>query len=324
MKRTIILLVLVFSLLPASQVYGQLEGVTRQRSCVVCKKEKPTTEFSGKSTTCKACVQKATDEKKRNEQQAAERRRQQQLEQERIAREQAERERIAREQAEKERIAREQAEKERIAREQAEKEREDRDGVDLGLPSGTLWATRNVGATSPEDFGDYFAWGETKGYNLGKRDFSWRTYKWCKGECNKQTKYSTKKRYGAKGFTDNKAILDPHDDVAYMNWGSQWRIPSLDQIKELKEECEWIWTTYKSVTGYLVKGKNGKNIFLPATGYRNNESLLDKNKKGAYWSRSLREEDPYFAYGLDFDSGYIGWFGKGKSSGQSIRPVRMK
>ncbi len=317
MKRNIIL---YFLLLCSISIFAQ-GVVTPPRTCSVCKITKPASEFSGDSKTCKACAQKAAAKKKRKERQAEEHRRQQQLEQERIAREKAEKERIAREKAEHERLAREKAEQERLAREEAE--REDREGVDLGLPSGTLWATRNVGASSPEDYGDYFAWGETKGYKSGKRDFSWSTYKWCAGDIDKQTKYCNDRRYGKKGFTDNKTELDLEDDAAYVNWGSQWRMPSLDQINELRSHCTWTWTQLNGVNGYRVTSKtNGNSIFLPAAGWCNDTSLYGAGFSGYYWSRTLGASYPYCAYHQDFGSGYVDWSNFSRHNGQSVRPVR--
>ena len=105
--------------------------------------------------------------------------------------------------------------------------------VDLGLPSGTLWATCNVGANTPEEYGDYFAWGETE----PKDYYGWNTYKWCNGSRYTLTKYCTDSSYGYNGFVDNKAELDPEDDAAYVNWGSSWRIPTTEQQCELYENC---------------------------------------------------------------------------------------
>ncbi|MDO4994918.1 MAG: hypothetical protein Q4E32_07945, partial [Bacteroidales bacterium] len=129
--------------------------------------------------------------------------------------------------------------------------------VDLGLPSGTLWATCNVGASRPEDYGDYFAWGETSGYNGGKTDFSWKTYKWWNGAYDKLTKYCT---------VDNRTELLPEDDAAYVNWGSSWRIPTRTQQDELRKKCTWTLTSRGGVNGYEVKGPNGNVLFLPTAG----------------------------------------------------------
>ena len=104
--------------------------------------------------------------------------------------------------------------------------------VDLGLPSGTLWATCNVGADNPEDYGDYFAWGETE----PKVIYNWSTYKWCNGSVNTMTKYCTDSGYGT---VDNKTELDPADDAATVNWGTSWRMPTLEQLDELLTKCTW-------------------------------------------------------------------------------------
>lgn len=194
--------------------------------------------------------------------------------------------------------------------------------IDLGLPSGTLWASCNVGATKPEEYGDYFAWGETKGYKSGKRDFSWRTYKWCAGNWSTQTKYCNDRSRGNKGFTDNKTELDLEDDVAYVNWGSNWRMPSRAQQDELRAQCTWTWTQLNGVNGYRVTSKtNGNSIFLPATGWYRGMSLDDAGSYGYYRSRSL-SNDPNYAYALEFGSGAVDCGGCGRGSGQVVRPVR--
>ncbi len=200
--------------------------------------------------------------------------------------------------------------------------------VDLGLPSGTLWATMNVGASKPEEYGDYFAWGETEGYNSGKTYFGWSTYKWCKGNDNALTKYSTNGShgsYGYNGFTDNKTQLDPEDDAAYVNWGSGWRMPTYDQLKELRDQCTWTLYTFNNVKGYLVEGKNGNVIFLPAAGHRYYASLSGAGSYGIYWSRTLCSDYPSFAWFLDFNSNSSGVYGSSgyRYCGRSVRPVRV-
>ena len=122
------------------------------------------------------------------------------------------------------------------------------DYVDLGLPSGTLWATCNVGASAPEEYGDYFAWGEITPKNI----YDWSTYKWCNGSENSITKYCTNSEYGYNGFRDGKKQLDLEDDAAYVYWGSHWRIPTEDQLDELIDECTWTWTTQNGINGRMV------------------------------------------------------------------------
>ena len=191
--------------------------------------------------------------------------------------------------------------------------------VDLGLTSGTLWATMNVGASSPSDYGDYFAWGEVSGYNNGKNSFSWSTYKYCNGLSNSMTKYCTS---GSYGNVDNKTELELSDDAARHNWGGSWRMPSHAQFKELYSECSWTWTTLDGVSGYRVSSKkNANSLFLPAAGYRST-SLVIAGSNGYYWSRSLYESGNHNAYALYFTSSYINPSDYGyRYYGRSVRPV---
>ena len=186
--------------------------------------------------------------------------------------------------------------------------------VDLGLPSGTLWADRNVGADSPEDYGDYFAWGETS----TKSTYNWSTYKWCRGSYDTMTKYCTKSSYGT---VDNKTVLDLEDDAAYVNMGTEWRMPTYDEQKELYSQCTWTWTTQNGTKGYKVTGPNGKSIFLPAAGYRNDSGLYRAGSDGSYWSTSLH--GPYLAWSLyiNSDSYNTHTSGKRRNYGHTVRAV---
>lgn len=194
--------------------------------------------------------------------------------------------------------------------------------VDLGLPSGTLWATCNIGANSPEEYGDYFAWGETEGFNSGKTNFSWSTYKWCNGSYDSLTKYITRSEYGS---IDKMTELDLEDDAAYVNWGPEWRMPSLGQFEELinSSYTTTTWTTQNGVYGRKITSKkNGNSIFLPAAGYRYISSLNYDGSYGDYWSRSLHSDYPGSAWHLLFYSSYIGTSNDyGRCSGRSVRPV---
>ena len=157
--------------------------------------------------------------------------------------------------------------------------------VDLGLPSGTLWATCNVGASSPEEYGDYFAWGET----TTKSTYSWSTYKWCNGTNNTMTKYCINNE---RGTVDNKTELEPEDDAATANWGSSWQMPSSEQIEELANSSYTTteWTQVNGVSGRKITSRsNGNNIFLPAQGKGTNPQI------GCCWSRSL----VYYGYNGD-------------------------
>ena len=186
--------------------------------------------------------------------------------------------------------------------------------VDLGLPSGTLWADRNVGADSPESYGDYFAWGETEPKSI----YTISTYKWCRGLYDEMTKYCTNSSYGT---VDNKTVLDLEDDAAYVNMGAEWRMPTYDELKELSNNCTWTWTTQNGTKGYRVTGPNGNSIFLPAAGYRYDSDLDDAGSDGGYLSASLYESDSNRAWVLFFDSGYHYTDGCYRLYGQSVRAV---
>ena len=187
--------------------------------------------------------------------------------------------------------------------------------VDLGLPSGLKWATCNVGATKPEEYGNYFAWGET----TPKTSYSWSTYKWCNGSYNTMTKYCTDSDYGT---VDNKTVLDQEDDAAAVNMGDSWRMPTFEEQTELRTECTWTWTTLNGVNGYNVEGPNGNSIFLPAAGYRDSSDLYNgAGAIGHYWSSSLGTYNSGYAYGLDFYSGNVDWYDGSRYRGRSVRGV---
>ena len=188
--------------------------------------------------------------------------------------------------------------------------------VDLGLPSGLKWATCNVGATKPEEYGGYYAWGETE----EKENYDWSTYKWCNGSYYTQTKYCTN---GSYGTVDNKTVLDLEDDVAHVKWGGNWRMPTQAEQDELRTKCTWTWTTQNGVNGYKVTSKtNGNSIFFPAAGCRNGAYLNYSGSGGDYWSSSLFGGDSDYAYGLGFSSGCYNWSDYDRRYyGFSVRPV---
>ena len=187
--------------------------------------------------------------------------------------------------------------------------------VDLGLSSGTKWATCNVGASKPEEYGGYYAWGETE----EKDDYGWwDTYKWCEGDQWSMTKYCTHSYYGK---IDNKTVLEPQDDVAHVKWGGTWRMPTIEEIKELQNECTWQWTSRRGVDGYRVIGSNGKSIFLPAAGYRDGTEAYDRGSYGHCWSSSLISSSSFLAYFLLFGSGNRDWYDYNRCYGRSVRPV---
>ena len=193
--------------------------------------------------------------------------------------------------------------------------------VDLGLPSGTLWATCNVGASKPEDYGSYFAWGETS----TKSTYNCSTYKYAEGEYNKLTKYCSESDYGNNGFTDTLTTLQAGDDPATAQWGSGWRTPSKAQWEELLSNSTREWTTQNGKEGYLFTSKkNGNSIFLPAAGYRWDGELDYAGSSGGYWSRSLYAGNPNNAWYLYFSLGVCFVSNGYRGNGFSVRPVREK
>ena len=196
------------------------------------------------------------------------------------------------------------------------------DYVDLGLPSGTLWATCNVGASKPEEYGDYFAWGETTGYRGGKTTFAWATYKYCNGSETTMTKYCTDSSYGT---VDNMTELELSDDAAYVNWGADWRMPSHEQINELINSN---YTTAELITQNGVYGrkitskKNGNSIFLPTAGVRDDTSISNEGAVGYYWSRMLNTDEPCNGRFLNIASNSTSPKCNNRYYGRSVRPVR--
>ena len=190
------------------------------------------------------------------------------------------------------------------------------DYVDLGLPSGTLWATCNVGASKPEDYGNYYAWGET----VTKTVYDWSTYKWTEGASETPIKYTG----------SSSAELELSDDAAYVNWGKNWRMPSEGQLEELFND-DYTTTTWTSINGIYgrkitskMPGYTGNSIFLPAAGYYNRSSLRYAGSNGYYWSRTLNVFDTSFARDLGFYSSNLCTYIDRRYFGQSIRPVRNK
>ncbi len=184
--------------------------------------------------------------------------------------------------------------------------------VDLGL--SVKWASCNVGATQPWEYGGYYAWGETE----EKSDYSWSTYKYCNGTYNSMTKYCTSSSYGT---VDNKTTLEPTDDVASVKWGGNWRMPTTEEQQELINKCTWTWTTLYGVNGYRVTGPNGNSIFLPAAGFRDGAGAYDQGSHGNYWSSSLSSFYSYYAYDLYFISGFYDWGFSYRYGGRTVRPV---
>ena len=179
--------------------------------------------------------------------------------------------------------------------------------VDLGLPSGLKWASCNVGAESPEEYGDYFAWGETS----TKSDYT---------ISNSITYGLSISELESRGIIDASGNLTAAYDAATVNWGGNWRMPTLDEIEELISECTWIWTTQSGVYGRKVTGPNGNSIFLPAAGYRDYESLNGASDVGYYWFATSDSSSNY-ACRLCFYSDFYYWSYDTRSCGQAVRPV---
>ncbi|MBQ8257591.1 MAG: hypothetical protein IJY98_06745 [Bacteroidaceae bacterium] len=185
--------------------------------------------------------------------------------------------------------------------------------IDLGL--SVKWASCNVGATAPEEYGGYYAWGETE----EKSNYSWSTYKYCNGTYDSMTKYCTNSSYGT---VDNKTTLEPEDDVATVKWGGNWRMPTEAELDELLNKCTWTWTTLNGVKGYRVTGPNGNSIFLPAAGCRDGSGVFNQGSSGYYWSSSLPSSGSISACFLSFGSSYFDWdIGFSRCLGLTVRPV---
>lgn len=193
------------------------------------------------------------------------------------------------------------------------------EAVNLGL--SVKWSSMNLGATSPTDYGDYFAWGET----APKDNYSWATYELCNGSSSTLTKYNNSSSYGT---VDNKTEFkdyDYEDDAARQALGGKWRVPTDAEWTELRDNCTWTWVENyngSGINGRLVKSKtNSNSIFLPAAGYRYDSDLYSAGSDGDYWSSSLYTDGPGRAWGVYFDSVDILRFIDNRYYGRSVRPV---
>lgn len=189
--------------------------------------------------------------------------------------------------------------------------------VDLGLPSGLLWATCNVGASIPAGFGNYYAWGET----TTKSTYNWDYYIYCMASNTALTKYCDDSSCGFNGFTDNLTTLQPIDDAATVNWGGDWRMPTKEEWKELRNNTIVTWTSQNGVRGCKFTASNGNSLFLPATGYRVDDVPYYVGIRGYYWSSSLTPDNAMCAEALAFRSGnnFIDY--NGRCTGQPVRAV---
>lgn len=201
--------------------------------------------------------------------------------------------------------------------------------VDLGL--SVKWATCNVGASKPEDYGGYYQWAGIKDFSDLSISPSWdncpyhtgsdRSTGWTKYVCSDYASY-----WSGTGSPDNKTVLDPRDDVVHKVWGGTWRMPTEAEWMELRDNCSWTWTTINGINGYMVQSNRflytSNWIFLPAAGYRNGDYLNDVGSEGNYWSSSLDTySGPCYAFGTNFNA--AGWFPltEFRYFGLSVRPV---
>ena len=193
--------------------------------------------------------------------------------------------------------------------------------VNLGLPSGLLWYSVNIGATSPEEYGNYYAWGETQ----TRSDYSWSTYTYAtvdtNGNLQTLTKYNTSSTYGT---VDSKTTLESSDDVATQVLGNGARIPTKAEWQELLDNTTAEWTTVNGVYGGKYTATNGSSLFLPAASYRYGSELSYAGSYGLYWSASLDEDYPSGAWFMGFDSDYQYVNGSYRGFGFSVRAVRSQ
>lgn len=192
------------------------------------------------------------------------------------------------------------------------------EAVDLGL--SVKWADCNIGANKPEEYGNYYAWGEIE----PKDYYDWSTYKYG-SYYNELTKYCTNSYYGnfgKEGFIDNKTVLEPDDDVAIQILGDKWRMPTDKEWTELREKCTWLWATRNGIRGREIKSKiNGNSIFLPSSGYRDSNSLYINGYYASYWSSSLDTDYPIATWGITIFSDDVRRYDHFRYYGLPVRPV---
>ena len=228
--------------------------------------------------------------------------------------------------------------------------------VDMGIvmtrEDGTTynlyWAESNLSESglceNPEDFGDYYAWGETEPYyatghsqdkrctewKKGKNGYYWNSYKWCssyRGQV-KLTRYCPSDKtdfWGGEGSPDDKAEFREYnyaDDPARAVLHGKWRMPTREEWAALCEQCTWTWTSREGVSGYQVTASNGNSIFIPATGYRMDDVIREVGSSGNYWSSTMDTGEPVYAWYMFFKKGrYVGDYSSARYYGHSVRPV---
>ena len=198
--------------------------------------------------------------------------------------------------------------------------------VDLGL--SVKWATMNIGANAPEEYGDYFAWGETS----SKYTYSWSTYKFCKADDVGHLRYLDRynsdphydeyyAEYQSTEYLDYREVLSPDDDAAYCTWGGTWRMPTEEEVTELQDNCISTWTTLNGVNGCLLTGPNGNSIFLPAAGLNGDGSFLNVGSDGAYWTSSLYTNRSDHAWFMSLGQGSVNCRHCPRYAGLTVRAV---
>lgn len=190
--------------------------------------------------------------------------------------------------------------------------------VDLGLPSGLLWAKCNIGSDSPEGYGDQCAWAET----ATKAVYEWNDYRYCNGGYDRLTKYCNNSSFGDNGFSDGRTTLEAADDTAALLFGSRARIPTDADWQELIGNTTSEWTTQSGVYGRRLTAPNGRSLFLPAAGLRYGTEHLDAETQGYYWSSSLYANIPYNAWCLHIDADTLDMMGGSRNYGRCIRAVK--
>ena len=192
--------------------------------------------------------------------------------------------------------------------------------VDLGLPSGIKWATVNVGALRPDDYGKYYSWGEAE--NKAGNHY-WTNYKW--GSYDSLSKYCNDDRIGT---VDNKSQLELEDDAARANWGGKWRMPTKEELEELRDNCTWTWHQWPNpnggaVNGFLFTSKtNGNTIFIPAAGaHGDSPNPRAMGYSANYWSSTLDTTNPIVAHSMDFTTSAVTIKFTNRYMGCTIRAV---
>lgn len=191
------------------------------------------------------------------------------------------------------------------------------EAVDLGLTSGTLWATMNVGAVSPAGYGKQYSWGETQ----EKSVYEIQTYLYCRGTYTTLTKYCLDMNYGQ---VDNKTVLVPDDDAAHVAWGGDWRMPTQADVQELLDECTCLWSVQSDVAGMFFIASNGNSVFFPASGYHYQRMWEETGTNGYYWTNTLSGTFSGNACGLEFDAGGAENTVIDRFIGCAVRPVAGK